>query len=596
MMALLANSGGSGGVAVDLMVILLVAAMVATVFARVKLEAIPGYLVAGALVGPHALGLVSHGARVEQISQLAVVLLMFSIGLHLDAAAIGRGMVHILAIGIASTAAFIAMAFPALRLLGLSQEVSLAVSMALSLSSTAIFVRMVGARREMRAVHARVGLGVSIVQDLLAVVMLAVLPFLTKTSGTRVKAESSTLLSAEWIESLPSWAEVLARAGIGVGGIILLILIARKVLPMMLRWVSRTGSSELMLVFSGAVALAAAIGTSLLGFSAEMGAFLAGFLLASTPFRHQLSGQFAPMRDILMAVFFTAVGLQVDPHVIGNHALAVALGCLGLTAAKVVSLSVCSWALGLSPRAAWLTGVYLGNSGEFSLVVIAAASALGLISPELNGLVIATVIASLVVSPLLVEPAHRMSAAFSRLPLAPWIWSTALRTDHHHAGDHPGEEGEESEHHGPDAAVVIAGFGPVGRAIADRLEVANVPIVIVELNPNTVERQAKLGKRRIVYGDVTNPEVLESAGVMHAKAVIMTIPDEQTSLRACREARRMNSTAFIAVRTSFLSGMFQATQLGADHVTVEELATADAMQREVVAQLRKRGIVGEAKG
>ena len=97
----------------------------------------------------------------------------------------------------------------------------------------------------------------------------------------------------------------------------------------MLRWIARTGSSELMLVFSAAVALAAAIGTSLLGFSAEMGAFLAGFLLASTPFRHQLSGQFAPMRDILMAVFFTAVGLKVDPSLIVEHAGTVIVGCLG---------------------------------------------------------------------------------------------------------------------------------------------------------------------------------------------------------------------------------------------------------------------------
>lgn len=591
MVHLIASSGGSADVAVSLMIILLVAAVVATVFARMKLEAIPGYLVAGALVGPHALKLVRETERVDQISQLAVVLLMFSIGLHLDARAIGRGMVHILAIGVTSTAAFVALAFPLLMAIGVSRDASLALAMAFSLSSTAIFVRMVGARREVRAVHARVGLGVSIVQDLLAVVMLAVLPFLSSHAAPK-SADHSTVLSGEWIEALPAWAEVATRAGIGIGGIILLIAIARSVLPAMLRWIARTGSSELMLVFSGAVALAAAIGTSLLGFSPEMGAFLAGFFLASTPFRHQLAGQFAPMRDILMAVFFTAVGLQVNPAVIAEHAGAVILGCIGLAAAKVVTLGVCGWALGLPPRAAWLTGVYLGNSGEFSLVVIKIALSLAIISPNLNAVAIAAVIASLVISPLLVGPAHQVLHLFSRLPLAPWIHSPALREQIDHAA-HPEPADDDHEGHAADGKplVIIAGFGPVGRAIADRLEVVGIAVVIVELNPNTVERQAKIGKRRIVYGDVTNPDVLESAGVPHAHAIIVTIPDEETSLRACREARRQNSTAFIAVRTSFLSGMYQATELGADHVTVEELATADMMQRDVFSQLRKRGIV-----
>lgn len=275
MLLTLASSTSSAQVAWNLMVILLVASVVATVFARFRLESIPGFLVAGALVGPNALRLVGEGAGVEQISELAVVLLMFSIGLHLDSHAMGRGMVHILGIGVASTAAFIAMAFPCLLVMGLTPPAALAVSMGLSLSSTAIFVRIVGARRELRAVHARVGLGVSIVQDLMAVVMLAVLPFLSRSAGGAAAAAGGagevgggggpTLLSADWIESLPAWAEVLARAGVGIGGIVLLIAVARLVLPAMLRWIARTGSSELMLVFSAAVALAAAMGRACWG-------------------------------------------------------------------------------------------------------------------------------------------------------------------------------------------------------------------------------------------------------------------------------------------------------------------------------------------
>jgi Kef-type K+ transport system membrane component KefB len=474
---------------------------------------------------------------------------------------------------------------------GLSPGAALTIAMPLTLSSTAVLVRVVGARRENRSVHFRVGLGTSIVQDLGSVVMLAILPFLAPAGGAGGGAGGHggpTLLDAEWLASLPAWAEVLARAGIGVGGIVVLITIARYALPMMLRWISQTGSSELMLVFSGAVALAAAIGTSLLGFSAEMGAFLAGFLLASTPFRHQLAGQFAPVRDILMAVFFTAVGLNVDGRILVESWHIVLLGTIGVVIAKIITIGGTGWALGLSPRSAWLTSVYLANAGEFALVVLGAAQALGILTGTQTGLTIAVVLATLVVCPSLVVPAHMASGWVSRAPLAWWIRSTTLRSDvsvGEGSSSVPSYAGEEP------AKVVIAGFGPVGRAIADRLMVAGVSIVIVELNPSTVERQSRLGKRRIVYGDVTNPEVLESAGVSRAAAVILTIPDEQTTLRACRECRRLNPGAFIAVRTAFLSGMFQATQLGADHVVVEELAAADVMQREVLAQLRKRSLI-----
>jgi Kef-type K+ transport system membrane component KefB len=591
---MLAETGGTAGVATDLMLILLVASVVATIFARLKLEAIPGYLVAGAILGPKAFGLVGTSESVGRISQLAVVLLLFSIGLQLDARAIGRGMVHILGIGVASTAALIAMVFPVLVWAGLSPGAALAIAMPLTLSSTAVLVRVVGARRENRSVHFRVGLGTSIVQDLGSVVMLAILPFLAPAGGEGGAGGGAggpggpTLLDAEWLASLPAWAEVLARAGIGVGGIVVLVTIARYALPMMLRWISQTGSSELMLVFSGAVALAAAIGTSLLGFSAEMGAFLAGFLLASTPFRHQLAGQFAPVRDILMAVFFTAVGLNVDVRILVDSWHVVLLGTIGVVLAKIITIGGTGWAMGLSPRSAWLTSVYLANAGEFALVVLGAAQGLGILTDTQTGLTIAVVLATLVVCPSLVVPAHLASGWVSRAPLAWWIRSTALRSDvpvGEGSSSVPSDAGEEP------AKVVIAGFGPVGRAIADRLIVAGVSIVIVELNPSTVERQSRLGKRRIVYGDVTNPEVLESAGVSRAAAVILTIPDEQTTLRACRECRRLNPGAFIAVRTAFLSGMFQATQLGADHVVVEELAAADVMQREVLAQLRKRSLI-----
>lgn len=565
----------AGGVplALDLMVILLVSAIVATLFARAKLESIPGYLVAGAIVGPHALGVVRDMPRVEQISELAVILLMFGIGLHLSASSMGRGMVPILGIGAASTAGCVLLAFPLLLVCGVPAPASLVIAMALAMSSTAIFVRVVSGRRELSSTHARVGLGVAIVQDLAAVIILALLPPIARWAGAAPPAVGAT---DAWYESLPKWAEFAARGGVSLGGLTLLLAIGRYVLPWAMRAVASTGSSELMLILTGAIAFGAAIAAQLLGFSAEMGAFLAGFLLASTPFRHQLSGQLAPMRDLLMAVFFTTVGLRVDPGLVAAHWWVVGLGSLGIVALKSAVIGGCGWALGMPAPSALLCGVYLGNAGEFALVVLSAATAMGALGAQTAALSIAVVVASLIVSPSLVGPAHRLSGRLARWPLAPWVRGNALRDDRP-------EEGLAAQ----GGHVVIAGYGPVGRNIADRLKLEGVPFVIVELNPETVARQAKIG-RRIVYGDITNGDVLDTANVQEAAAVILTIPDDEVVIRACQAVRHASPGVLIAARASFLSQAMAAMQMGADHVTVEEVATAEAMQRDVMAKIRAR--------
>lgn len=564
-------AAGTTAVALDLLVVLTLAAVVATIFKRLRLDSIPGFLIAGALAGPQALGLVRSPESVEQISSLATILLMFNIGLHLDVGSIRRGMVPILLIGVGSTLA-VSVAGWALGLaLGLTAPVALVIALGMAMSSTAVLVRVVGDRREYASVHARVGLGLSIVQDIAAVVVMALLPVVAKWAGANSAPDGAT--------GLPHWAEFVARGALGFGGVASMILIGRYLLPTVIREVTRIGSSELLLVFSGAVALGAAIGTAALGFSPEMGAFLAGFLLAATPYRYQLAGQLAPLRDLLMVVFFTVVGLSVVPRALVDHWLAVLIGVGGLLVVKTAIIAFFAWLGGVTAPSALVTGVYLGNAGEFTLVVLSAAAGAGIIAPETRGIAISVVTASLVISPALMRPAHGWSAMLAGVRLSPLPRSRHL--GELREGPDWGGAGEPSGH------VIIAGFGPVGRALADRFDVRKVPYVVVELNPTTVAKQTTIG-RRIVYGDVTSPEVLESAGVHRADAVVLTIPDEDAVLRACQSIRRLAPGAFIAARTNYLSQAFRAAQLGADHVTIEEVVTAQVMEREVLAKLEAR--------
>ncbi len=584
---LIPTLANASDIARDLAVILGLAAAVATIFRALRLETIPGFLIAGVIASPNLTGLVKNADSVDQISDLAVTLLMFGIGLHMDLTSLKRGFTNIVLAGVASCA-FSTLAFWAILLaIGVKPPSALALAMALALSSTAVFVRIVAARKELRTMHARVGLGINIVQDLYSVVILAIVPPLATWAGA--EAQASLAIAQSNAELSPVF-DLLRRGLIALGGGAIIILVGRFILPRLLALVTKLGSGELLLVVSGAIALGAGLATKAVGLSAEMGAFLAGFLLAATPFRYQLSGQIAPLRDLLMAVFFTTVGLAIDPAVFVTHWWIIILGVVAVVAIKTLSIGASAWAAGMHAPAALLTAVYLANTGEFSLIALGAFEDAHVLTNTQAGVGVAIVILSLIISPLLAAPAHVQGRRLTRVRSAPWTAGSTL-ADHTPELVTPATDHDDSQP--KPRHIIVAGFGPVGRALAERLERLKIPLTVIELNPKTVQRQTHIG-RRTIYGDVTNPEVLESAGVHHADAIIITIPDQEVTMRACQVVRSIAPHIFIAVRTGFLSQAMHARQLGADHVIVEELATAQAMENEVLAKLRERSLAPDA--
>lgn len=633
----LASSGatvpdGSQSLGVILVVLFVTAAIVATVFRRFKMEAIPGYLIAGALVGPHALGLISDSASVEQISELALVLLMFTLGLHLDVNSMRKGLVHIVAVGVSSTLVSALLIWGLLLVLGIPRPNALILSLGMSMCSTAVLVRVIMSRRETSSLHGRVSLGISIVQDLLSVLMLGLIPVIVAWGGA---ADTSPSAGMRIASGLPDWLNGILKGLLASSGVFLMLVVGRKVLPWILDRVSKLRSDELVLVAAAAIALVCAAWTTFIGFGNAMGAFLAGFMLGLTPYRYQLSGQLSPMRDLLMAVFFTSVGLKVAPAEVVTNLVPILVTLIGVLTIKTFCVGLSCYLAGMTARSSLLTGAYVGNAGEFTLVIIASGAAL--LSPSETGMSIAVVTLSLIATPFLLPGARTLAAKLIDVPLSPWIRSGVLkdtdatqqiaqprkapqsevdklRLQPDSGGDpttitsappdgitaeasskKPVDDTTGEKHDAvPDRPrhVIVAGFGPVGRALADRLDVQKVPYTIVELNANTIQRQNTLG-RRVVYGDITNREVLERAGLHHSDAIFITIPDDDATLRATQVIREADKNIFIAVRTSFLSGKFTAMGLGADVVTVEEVATAVAMEREVLDglshHLHKRG-------
>lgn len=579
--------------AIDLLAILATAGLVAVVARRLNLPVIPLYLVAGAVIGPHALGLAGTGeGGALPLTSLATVLLMFTVGLHLDISALRGGLLSIALVTAVTTAGVSVALWPIGVALGMHPASALAVGMALSLTSTAVILRMLEQRREMHTTGGRLAVGVTIMHDLAALVILAAVPLLAAWAKAGADGGNLDL----------RFGERLLSAGRMVGAIVLFILAMRLVLPYVMRSAAR--SAEAMLVVSAAMALLAAVVTASLGFSPELGAFLAGFLLAGTPFRYQISGQLAPLRDLFMAVFFMAIGLGLPLRDLIPLWWVLPLAAGAMIVVKVLVTALSAWAMGASPRVAVFAGFALGQGSEFSFVVLGVALAAGAISPAESGAATGVVVLSLVAAPWLFSLGAAAMGRVRGLPVAPWIARSALREAGAAAvaSDErpqlPDGSVAQAEAEVAGAAVgrlaIVAGFGPVGRAVADNLEKRGVVVTVIELNPRTVERQNRLG-RAVVYGDASNLEVLERAGLSRASAVVLTMPDEEAVIRASSVIRAARPDVFVAARLNVLSRGLQAMSMGADHVVVEELATAEAMAAQVLLKLEQRA-AGEDTG
>jgi Kef-type K+ transport system membrane component KefB len=561
-------AAGVNPLLVYLVVILSTAAVVSLVFHRLRLAAIPAYLVAGAIIGPGLLGIVPSAEHVASISQLAIVLLMFGIGLHTDTSELRGDLASIIGTGVLACAVITAVAFPAAVAMGESAPSALLLGAAVSMSSTAAVMRLLQQRREMRNLHARVAFGTLIVQDIYAVLAIASVPLLAAwhTAGGDGSGGGSDLDARE----------LMTKGAVAVAGVVAVVVVGRLVLPRVLFLAGRDGGSELVLIVGAGSALGSAAATAALGFSPELGAFLAGFVLATTPARHQLLGQLAPVRDLFVPVFFVAVGLSLDLRAALEAWWVVLLVLAGVLVLKTAVIGVAAWAMGMAGPVSAMVGAILAQTGEFTLVVVGVGMGRGIVSEE-AGAVMATVVGlSLMLTPSLFYAAPRLARLVVRVRPPRW----RRRLLHDIGARHARPQARELR-------AIVAGFGPIGREAVNRLEQAGFVCTIVELNPDTVKRQRGLG-RRIVYGDAANAEVLHEAGIDSADAVLLTMPDHEAMLRACPLVRSLAPEAFVAARSSYLSRGMQAAALGADYVVVDEVATAAMMAEQVTARLRSR--------
>lgn len=539
----------------DVAVILLLTIAVMFLFIRFRIPAVAGLLLTGILTGPHGLRVIDATSEVGVIAEVGIVLLLFTIGMEFSFRTLFLMKRAVLAGGAFQVGLTLAGTFLAAKLFGLSAPEALFAGFLVSLSSTAIVLKALQDRAELDSLHGRTTLSVLIFQDIIVVPMILFTPLIAGRQDADYGDLGLLLLKA--------------------GGIIALVIAgARWLVPALLYQVTRTRSRELFLLTVVALCVGVAWLTHAAGLSFALGAFLAGLVVSESEYSHQALGNILPLRDVFTSFFFITIGMLLDVRsFLGNPLLIVGIAA-GVIIMKALLAASASLALGISARASVLIGFSLCQIGEFSFILSREGLANGLLSADSNQLFLSVSILTMMAAPLLISLAPSVAEALDRLPL-PGRLRNGL-----YAPAGAGGEAAPSDH------IIIIGFGINGRNVARAAAIAAIPLVVIEMNPDTVRQERRKGVR-ILYGDATQEAVLESAGIRRARVLVIAIADPGGTRRITAEARRLNPSIDIIARTRYLQEMEDLYRLGATQVIPEEFETSV----EIFSQVLKRYLI-----
>jgi monovalent cation:proton antiporter-2 (CPA2) family protein len=512
--------------------ILLGAAIVAVpLFKRLGLGSVLGYLAAGVALGPTGFAVVGHPEELLHISELGVVLLLFLIGLELDPARLWAMRNTVFGLGAAQVVATAVAVGAGLVALGVGVLPAVVLGGGLALSSTAFAIQALRERGELATPHGRAGFGVLLFQDLAVIPMLAVVPLLAPAPADG---------------GLPWWMQ----AGIAVGAILGLVLVGRFLLRPLLKIVARTNNRELSVAVALFVVVGAAVAMTAAGLSMGLGAFLAGMMLASTEYRHEMEANIEPFQGLLLGLFFMSVGMTADVRAALAEPALVIGAAVALVALKGALLYGLARGFGVTNRAALRFAVLLSQGGEFGFVLFDLAARLEVL-PEIaaqRALVVVTL--SMVTTPLLLLLVDALARRAGKA--AEPVYET---------------EGYDEN------PVVIAGFGRYGQMTGRTLRMLGIPFTALEIDADHIDFVKQFGNK-LYYGDARRLDLLRAAKVGHAKLFVLAVDDPEASVQIARLVRANFPNVEIVARARNRTHAFALLDAGVVDVRRETLGSA----------------------
>ena len=537
----MAHEGGHSMMS-DLLVLLAAALLFVMIFRRIGLGATLGYLVAGAVVGPFALGLIGDAEQMIVVAELGIVMLLFIVGLELAPARLWRMKGEIFGLGLLQVA-LCGLAITAVLglILPMSWTVALALGLPLALSSTAQVLPMLQSTGRLSSERGQRAFSILLFQD------LSIIPLITIIAALSVTSDAA--------QTMPAWQLGL----ITIASVAGLVAAGRFLLRPLFRLIGNWRERELFVVAALFTVVASAALMETVGLSMALGAFIAGVMLADTPYRHELEADIEPFRSILLGLFFLSVGMLLDLTVIAERPLFILLMAIGLITLKTAVILGIGTLFGMTWRSALALGLLLSQGGEFAFVLFTQAQSGGIITSDQASLFTAIVTLSMISTPFLMKLGDRL-----REP-----------TTTTQARDEPRADG---------SSAIIIGFGRFGQTVAQMLRVAGTDLKLIDRKVEQIDIAGEFGSK-VYYGDGTRIDLLRQAGADDAAALIFCIDGHQLDTKLLDGIAMAFPDAKIYVRAFDRRTVMDLSAAPVDGMVRELLDSAVTLGRKALAGL-----------
>lgn len=540
----------------DMLALLATAMILGALAERLKQSAVVGYMLAGVIIAP----LIASDDTINAVSQLGIALLLFSVGLEFSFDRLKRFGVGPWILGGCQVVATMFAVIMLATSFGMSLKGAFVVGAALSLSSTAVVLRSLQERAEVDTLHGRRALGILLFQD------LAVIPLVLIVSSL-----------GQGASALSIGREMLEQFGIAIGLFLGFFLINRFVLPLFLAGKLLARNRELPILFAVVIALAASWSAQELGISSALGAFVAGILLGESRLATQIRADISALRTLFVTLFFSGIGMLLNVQYVLENPLVVVVAIVATILGKAVILSLIGVFSRHRLRHAVALGLTVSQIGVFSFVLLDLGLQQNLIVQSTFDLMVAVTIATIFVTPYLVIIGPKAGQWLER----------KLRHKGKEASRDDADASREDQK--PRPLVIVMGFGPAGRAVAEQAKKLKCQVTILDLNQVAILEARQMGYRAYV-GDVSAVQILELAEVEKADAVVVTLPDAVASQAVVKQIRALCPSVHVIVRSRYHRWASWLEQAGAHAVVDEEIAVGGQLSVELKRLVQPRVI------
>lgn len=545
----------TGSILFEAIVFLAGAVICVPIVKRLGLSSVIGYLIAGMLIGPYILGFVGQeGEDILEFAEFGVVVMLFIIGLEIKPRSFWEMRKLVLGMGAIQVCGSMGLAFAVLYGLGIEWKLSLTVSMAVALSSTAITLQTNKEKGLMQTSYGKSSFSILLFQDIIVIVMLGILPLLSNVSDSESTGEHGEHINL--IENLSVGSQTLAI----ILSIALIIVAGRYLIVPLLRIVAKSRVRELLVASALLIVVGISFLMELVGISPALGAFLGGVVLATSEFKHELESTLDPFKDLLLGLFFMAVGASINFVVIGDNPLMIAGLVIAVILIKALVLLLVGIIFKLKLDQRLLLIVGLSQIGEFAFVVLSFAFQLNIFEREQLDI-------------MLVVTALTMT-------LTPILWMLNERLCLPNVGTKEAEKrpmDDIQKNH----KTILVGFGHFGSTVGRFLRAHGIATTILDMDSNRVDFLRKMGFE-VYYGDASRMDLLESAGIAEADYLICAIDNPEVVFGIVKKIKKKYPHVKLLVRAKNRYDAYDLHNLGIDHIYRESLDTSVLMASDVL--------------